>query len=207
MARLLHILAAPRPDGVSRTRKVVAAFFDTYRQTHPNDSIETLDLFAAALPEMDAVGVEAKFKNASGEPMESAVAERWRAIDGYVEQFLAADKYVFSSPMWNFGIPYRLKHYFDVIVQARRTFRFVGGKSEGLAAGRPAALLTSRGGIYAPGSPWEATNQQEPYLRTILAFIGLTELKVVAFEGTDSRGADQRLVAALEQARALAREF
>lgn len=207
MARLLHIVSAPRPEGVSRTRQVAAAFFDAYRQPHPNDSVETLDLFATRLPEMDAVGVEAKFKNARGEATESAVQQRWQEIDRFVEQFLAADKYVFTAPMWNFGIPYRLKHYFDVIVQARRTFRFMGGKSEGLAAGRPAALLTSRGGVYSPGSPGEAMNQQEPYLRTILAFIGITDLKVVAFEGADSRGAEERLAAALEQARALARSF
>ena len=167
MARRLHIVAAPRPDGVSRTRQVAAAFLDAYRQANPSDKIETLDLFAAPLPEMDAVGVEAKFKNARGEEMEGAVRQRWNEIDHFVEQFLAADKYVFTAPMWNFGIPYRLKHYFDVIVQARRTFRYVSGKSEGLAAGCPAVLLTSRGGIYSPGSPGEAMNQQEPYLGTI----------------------------------------
>lgn len=205
MARVLHLVAAPRPQGISRTRRVAAAFFDAYRQAHPGDSIETLELFAAPLPEIDAVGVEAKFKNARGEAMEGAAQQRWQEIDRFVEQFLAADKYVFTAPMWNFGIPYRLKHYFDVIVQAKRTFRYVGGKPEGLAAGRPAALLTSRGGVYSPGSPGEAMNQQEPYLRTILGFIGITELKVVAFEGTDSRGAEDRLAAALEQAGALAR--
>lgn len=56
MAKLLHILAAPRADGVSRTRKVAAAFFDAYRQAQPNATIDTLDLFATALPEMDALG-------------------------------------------------------------------------------------------------------------------------------------------------------
>lgn len=207
MAHVLHIVAAPRAEGVSRTRKVAAAFFDAYRAVHAQDRIETLDLFTATLPEMDAVGVEAKFKNQRREEMEGAVRERWQEIDRVVAQFLSADKYVFTAPMWNFGIPYRLKHYFDVIVQAGRTFRYVSGKPEGLAAGRPAALLTSRGGVYSPGSPGEALNQQEPYLRTILGFIGITDLRVVAFEGTDSRGADERLAAALEQARALARTF
>lgn len=207
MAKLLHIVAAPRAEGVSRTRSVAAAFFAEYHQTHPKDRIDTLDLFAAALPEMDEVGVEAKFKNQRGEPMQGAVAQRWEEIEGYVEQFLAADKYVFTAPMWNFSIPYRLKLYFDVIVQAGRTFRFVAGKPDGLVTSRPVALLASRGGRYQPGSPLAAANFQDPYLKTILGFIGLTDLKVVAFEGTDSHGAEERRAAALEQARALARTF
>lgn len=207
MAKLLHILAAPRPEGVSRTRKLAAAFFEEYRRARPDDSVETLDLFAAPLPAMDAVGVEAKLKHQAGEALEGAVRQRWQEIDLFVEQFLAADKYVFTSPMWNFGVPYRLKLYLDIIVQAGRTFRFVEGKPQGLAAGRPAALLASRGGDYRPGSPFAAANFQDPYLKTILGFIGLSDLKVVAFEGTDSRGAEERLAQALEEARALARAF
>ena len=207
MAKLLHILAAPRADGVSRTRKVATAFFDAYRQAQPNATIDTLDLFAASLPAMDALGVEAKLKHQAAEELQGAVAQRWAEIERFVQQFLAADKYVFTAPMWNFGIPYRLKHYFDVIVQAGLTFRFVSGSVEGLAAGRPAALLTSRGADYRPGSPFAPFNQQEPYLKAILGFLGITDFRVAAFEGTDSHGAEERLALAVEQARALARSF
>ncbi len=71
----------------------------------------------------------------------------------------------------------------------------------------PAALLTSRGGDYRPGSPFAPFNQQEPCLKVILGFLGITDFCVAAFEGTDSHGAEERLALAVEKARALAHSF
>jgi FMN-dependent NADH-azoreductase len=78
--------------------------------------------------------------------------------------------------MWNFSIPYTLKHYIDVIVQPKYLFRYTGSGVEGLAKNRKMVVVASRGGDYSPGSPGQAQDLQEPYLRTIFGFVGITDI-------------------------------
>ncbi len=87
--------------------------------------------------------------------------------------------------MWNFGIPYRLKHYFDVIAQAGADLRLRAGQSYfGLVTGKPSVNVYASGGVYTPGSGMDAYDLQSKYLRQLLGFMGITDLKEIYACGT-----------------------
>jgi FMN-dependent NADH-azoreductase len=101
------------------------------------------------------------------------------------DYFKSADKYLFSLPMWNFGISYKLKHYIDVLVQRGLAFSFTPETGyKGLITGKPAIAIYARGGAYGPGSGAESYNAQSTYFRQVLGFIGFTDIKEIFVEPT-----------------------
>lgn len=114
MSKLLYIEAAPSKSR-SHTVAVSQAFLDAWRAAHPGDEIERLDLWQVALPPFDAQAIEAKFAVLRRNDFTAEQFARWEAVRRVSRHFNAADKYVFSVPMWNFGVPYVLKHYIDVV--------------------------------------------------------------------------------------------
>jgi FMN-dependent NADH-azoreductase len=87
--------------------------------------------------------------------------------------------------MWNFGIPYKLKHYIDLLVQPGLTFSFSPEAGyKGLVTGKPVVAIYARGGAYGPGSGGEGYDQQSSYLKQILGFIGFTDIKEIFVEPT-----------------------
>jgi len=183
MASVLHILASPRPESFST--RVANAFLATYRKTCPRDAVETLDLFRAEIPPFTAPQAKAKYAVMAGQPPKSEAELAWRGVIKAVEHFKKFDKYVVSSGMWNFNIPYRLKQYVDVIVQPGMTFAHSPEKGyTGLVVGKPLMLILARGGTYGPGNPCDTYDFQESYLRAIFAFIGFTNIRSVLIQGT-----------------------
>jgi FMN-dependent NADH-azoreductase len=115
-------------------------------------------------------------------PPEAQTPESKAAIavsDQLVEEFLGADRYIFGVPMYNFNIPSTFKAYIDQIVRAGKTFAVGPNGYEGLVKGKKALFITSSGGSYPPGSPMGAFNFQEPYLRVIFGFVGVTDVQFV----------------------------
>ena len=123
MANLLHIVASPR--GESYSTRLAKAFLEAYRQARPQDRVETLDLFRADIPPFSAPAAKAKYsvrrRPATPRRGRGGLEARDRNHPPLRGGF---DRYVVSSPMWNFGIPYRLKQYIDVIVQPSLTVAF-----------------------------------------------------------------------------------
>ena len=128
-----------------------------------------------------------------------------------INHFKGFDKYVLSSPMWNFGVPYRLKQYIDVIVQPSLTVSYSAEKGYvGLVAGKPLVLILARGGVYQVGDPCETFDFQDTYLRCIFGFIGLTDIRSICIQGTMQSSREQLEVAArkaIAEASAAALEF
>jgi FMN-dependent NADH-azoreductase len=108
-----------------------------------------------------------------------------------LEEFLAADVVVIGAPMYNFTVPSQLKAWIDRILIAGKTFRYSEAGPVGLAGGKRVIIASSRGGIYAPGMPFEANDFQEQYLRAVFAFIGIEEVEIVRAEGL-ALGPEQR---------------
>ncbi len=107
------------------------------------------------------------------------------------KQFTSADKYVLAVPMWNFGIPYRLKQYIDLIVQPGYTFSYSEDKGyEGLVVGKPLLAVYARGGEYATGSQTEAFDLQTRYIELIFGFMGFKDIRSVVVEPTLQGGPD-----------------
>jgi FMN-dependent NADH-azoreductase len=105
MARLLYVEASPRKD---RSASIEAAriFLTEYQKTHPKDAVETLDLWHTPLPEFDGEVIKSKYAILHGLKHTEAQRHAWSAVEKIISHFTSADKYVFSLPMWNFGVPY-----------------------------------------------------------------------------------------------------
>jgi FMN-dependent NADH-azoreductase len=101
----------------------------------------------------------------------------------YLEELVAADIVVIGAPMYNFSIPSQLKAWIDRVVVAGKTFRYGANGAEGLLKNKKVFIASSRGNVYAPGSPSAAFEHHESYLTGVLFFIGLTDLTIVRAEG------------------------
>jgi len=209
MAKLLHLIASPRGDR-SASRTVAERFLAAYRAAHPEDTVETLDIWEADLPAFDGATIDAKYAVLHGAEKTPAQQAAWDAVVALADRFKGADKYLLSLPMWNFGIPYRLKHYIDLIAQPGLTFSFTPGEGyKGLVTGKPAAIVYARGGAYGPGTGAEGYDQQSGYLRQVLGFLGFTDLREIFVEPTLAGGPakDEAVVKATGTAETTARAF
>jgi FMN-dependent NADH-azoreductase len=210
MAKLLYIKASPRGDR-SYSIAVADKFVESYKAAHPNDEIVTLDLFQTSLPEFDGHILESKYVILHGKEFTSEQKESWTAVEKIIEAFKSADKYVLATPMWNFSIPYKLKHYIDILVQPGYTFSYSPETGyTGLVTGKPITVVYARGGQYPAGTDFESFDLQTKYMELILGFIGITDVRELIIEPTLMEGPDvanQKKEEALNKAQKLAKDF
>lgn len=184
MPKLLHISASPRPTN-SYSRRAAGAFVEAYAQARPDDEIETLDLWQATLPEFDGAMLEAKYAVIHQRNQSVDQEQAWGEVKQTIDHFAGADLYLISTPMWNFGIPYRLKHYIDIITQPGLSFGFdVDSGYFGLLKEKSAVVICARGGTYPVGSDDAEIDFQWPYLRHMLSFVGVHDVKELLVEAT-----------------------
>jgi FMN-dependent NADH-azoreductase len=171
---------------------VAKAFLDSYRQAQPNGRVEVLDLYKADIPPFYAPQAKAKYAVMAGQTPHDDAESAWLPILRTINHFKKFDGYVLSCPMWNFGVPYRLKQYIDVIVQPSLTVSFSPDKGyTGLVSGKPLVLILARGGVYPKGNPCETFDFQETYLRGIFGFIGFTDIRAIHIQGTMQNSPEQ----------------
>ncbi|TAN60727.1 ACP phosphodiesterase [bacterium] len=208
MKKLLHIIATPRGEE-SRTLQVTAAFLERFKKKYPDCKIDELNLTAEALQPFTARIVSGKYVLLGGKELTESLKDTWKNIEYHINRFLSADGYLITAPMWNFSIPYSLKHYIDIIVQPKYLFRYTDKGVEGLAKNRRMAVITSRGGDYSQESPFHAYDFQEPYLRFIFGFVGITDITFVNSQPMDmgEQTQKEKIEAAKELARKAADAF
>ncbi|UCF16228.1 MAG: NAD(P)H-dependent oxidoreductase [Phycisphaerales bacterium] len=210
MSKLLYIQASPRIQR-SHSIAVADAFVTSYRESHPDDEIVTVNLFEASLPNFDGLAVQAKYTILHGQPHSDEEVQAWKNVEAVIEQFTSADKYVLATPMWNFGIPYRLKQYVDILVQPGYTFSYSQEKGyEGLVVGKPLLVVYARGGDYHASSEAEAFDMQSKYVELIFGFMGFKNLRSIFVEPTLQGGPDvakARMREASERAKQIAAKF
>ncbi|MBD2438968.1 FMN-dependent NADH-azoreductase [Nostoc sp. FACHB-110] len=177
MANILHIDSSPRGER-SISRSLSHAFVTSWKNAHPGDTVTYRDLGHHPVPHVDEGWIAAAFS-----PPETHTPELTQAIqlsDSLIDELLAADRYVFGVPMYNLNIPSTFKAYIDQIVRIGRTFAVDANGYKGLIdSNKKVLIITSRGGTFPPGTPFAAYDHQEPYLRTILGFIGLTDVSFI----------------------------
>ncbi|HEX4021341.1 MAG TPA: FMN-dependent NADH-azoreductase [Acidobacteriaceae bacterium] len=178
MPTLLQIDSSPRTDSVSRelTRKYVAE----WKKQNPDGTVIVRNVALDPVPFVTEPWIHASHTDAAARTPEQKKA--LELSDKLVDEFLAADIVVLGVPMWNFGVPAPFKAWIDQITRAGRTFQYTANGPKGLSKATRAIVLSARGGAYAPGSPYSAFDQQEPYIRTILAFLGIPQVEVVHAE-------------------------
>lgn len=183
MKKLLHIIATPRGEE-SRTLQVTEAFLEVFKEKKQDWVIEELDLSKEQLPSLTVKRVDGKYVLLGGRDLFGELKEAWQEIISHIDRFLSADAYLISTPMWNFSIPYTLKQYIDIIVQPKYLFRYTATGVEGLVKERKMVVITSRGGDYT-SSETRKNDFQEPYLRTIFGFIGVTDISFIIAQPMD----------------------
>lgn len=209
MSKLLYIEASPRKDR-SASIEVAQSFVSAFQDENPDNLVETLDLWSLALPEFDGDRINAKYRVMHGENPSTDEAKAWDEITRIVDQFKNTDSYLFSLPMWNFSIPYKLKHYFDLICQPGLAWSFSPDTGyQGLITGKSATLILARGGEYSSSAEAGAMDFQKTYMEMILGFIGFQGIQTVLIEPTltDPESKQQTLITAKEQAVSIAKQL
>lgn len=208
MSKLLYVESSPRKDR-SASIEVAQSFITAFQNADASNEVETLDLWSLRLPEFDGDRINAKYKVLHGENSTDGEAEAWDEISKIVAQFKNADSYLFSIPMWNFSIPYKLKHFIDVITQPGLTFSFSPESGyQGLVTEKSATVIYARGAEYS-NSEANAMDFQKTYMEMILGFIGFQDIKTVLIEPTltDLESSEKILSAAKEQAIVFAKQL
>jgi FMN-dependent NADH-azoreductase len=209
MTKLIHIQSSPRGSR-SASQAIAACFVESYRATHPGDTLETLDLWQTDLADINGTLLDAAYAIKHDLPHSSEQRRAWQAIVAVADHFKSADKYLISLPMWNFSIPYKLKHYIDLIVHRGLTYNVTPeGRYTGLVIGKPLAAVYGRGGAYGPGTGAESWDYQSTYLKHVFGFIGFSDIREVFVEPTEMGrlARDKALADAKRRATDLAAQF
>tara|TARA_B100000686_G_scaffold350856_1_gene447963 strand:+ start:50 stop:679 length:630 start_codon:yes stop_codon:yes gene_type:complete len=184
MPKLLHIEASPH-ERSSHSIEMAHVFLESYREAHPTDDVETLNVWSADLPELNASALGAKYAVLKNHKKTPEQIEAWNGISKTVEHFKSASKYLLSLPMWNYSIPYQLKRYIDVITQPGLTYSFDSENGyNGLVRGCSIAVIYARGDEYGKESKVEDMDFQKPYIETWLRFIGFADIRPIVIEPT-----------------------
>ena len=198
MNRLLYIGASPRKER-SRSAMVADRLLARLKERYPASSVERLDVFDIDLPAFDQDAVAGRYHLLAGNAVDPEQADAWWGLKKWTDQFLSFDSYLIATPMWNFGIPYRLKQYIDILTQPGLTFRNDSdGNVEGLAQGRRAIIVAASAMPFGSLPEIDGLDFQLAYLKAWLGFIGVTNIGAVRVAGTF--GPDDVVAAAMAQA-------
>jgi FMN-dependent NADH-azoreductase len=185
MTHILYIEASPRKKR-GASIEIARATLSAWQATDNSVTVDELDVWSTDLPEFDGPIMEAKYAGLAGSPLTAEQAVAWAKIRALAARFLAADVLVLAVPLWNFSVPYKLKHLIDVVSQKDVLFTFDERGFGGLLQGRKALLICARGLDYSPGAltPAGSYDFQKPYVETWLRFIGITDIRTVVVEKT-----------------------
>src|SRR5450830_298514 len=179
MSTLLHIDSSARFTG-SITRQLSAAYVEQWQAKHAGGRIIARDLASEALPHVSEALLGAYFT-----PADNRSAEQQSIIalsDKLVDELIAADTLVIGIPMYNFAPPSAFKAWIDHICRAGRTFKYGENGPVGLLSGKRAVVILTRGGVYSEG-PAQVFDFQTAYIKSVLGFIGITDVELVVVEG------------------------
>jgi FMN-dependent NADH-azoreductase len=167
---------------------VANSFIDSWSRGDPAMTVDTLDVWSADLPVFDGPVLQAKYAGIAGEALTDEQRLAWDRIRGIAARFFLAEVIVISTPMWNFGIPYRLKQLIDAISHKDVVFAFDGREVTGLLTGRTAVIAAARGGNFGDDFLAEEHDYQVRYLYDWLNMIGITDVHHIIVQKTFETG-------------------
>ncbi|HYR25948.1 MAG TPA: NAD(P)H-dependent oxidoreductase [Aquabacterium sp.] len=174
--KILQINASARTEGANSTR-VANRVTQRLKERHPQAAVTVRDLATNPHPVLDGAALGALFTPADQRTAEQAA--RVALDDALIAEVQAHDVIVLGVPMYNFGVPVQLKTWLDAIARNGVTFRYTANGPEGLLKGKTVYVAFARGGIYRD----TPADSQTPYLKTILGFLGITDVKFIYAEG------------------------
>ncbi|MFC5452417.1 FMN-dependent NADH-azoreductase [Paenibacillus aestuarii] len=208
--KVLYITAHPNNQDTSYSLAVGAEFIESYLQSHPSDEVVHLDLYNAIIPDIDSDVFNGWRKLADGVDLTHAEKAKVERLNELVEQFIAADKYVFVNPTWNFSYPPVLKAYIDAICVAGKTFKYVPDKGPvGLLDLKKAVHIQASGSLLSPGSEMESFEMGHRHLDVIMKFLGVPNFEAIFVEGMGAASDQTQVIKdkAIRKARELAKTF
>ncbi|MBT9553217.1 MAG: NAD(P)H-dependent oxidoreductase [Hydrogenophaga sp.] len=173
---ILQINASARREGANST-KVANSVVERLKAANPAATFTLRDLAVAPHPVLDEAALGALFT-----PADQRTAEQNARValdDALIAEIQAHDTIVLGVPMYNFGVPVQLKAWIDAIARAGTTFRYTATGPEGLLTGKTVYVALARGGLYRD----TPNDSQVPYLKAVLGFLGLTDVRFIYAEG------------------------
>jgi len=182
---MLHVEASPRKER-SASIEAATAHIEYIKKKHPNTEVRKLDVWNTQLPEFTGHIMDAKYAGLSGTQLSPAQNDAWAQIQELAALFFWADHIVFSIPLWNFGVPYKLKHLIDVISQKDILFSVTDDGLKGLLEEKKVTAIYARGLNFDADSPTPAQNFdfQKPYMEMWFRFVGINNWESIVIEKT-----------------------
>ena len=181
MSNVLIIESSARQQG-SFSRQLTQQFISQWQAAHPTDQVTVRDLALHPVPHLDANLLGGWMKPEAQRSADDHAS--LKRSDELTDELLAADVLVLAAPMYNFAIPSTLKAWLDHVLRAGVTFKYTETGPQGLLTGKKAYVLTARGGLYAGST----SDHQEPYLRQVMAFVGIHDVTFIHAEGMNLGG-------------------
>lgn len=187
MANVLYVTCNLKTREESRSLTIGTEFLHRYLEHHPDDNVHFLDLYRDPIQRIDADVLGAWQKLRAGGYLASLSEDEQRKLSRIwklADQFAAADKYVFVTPMWNLGFPAELKMYIDTVCVVGKTFTYTDKGPVGLLRGKGKKCLHihSSGGFHFGAEE----DHSVPYLRSVMKFMGVEDFTSIVVEGVDA---------------------
>jgi FMN-dependent NADH-azoreductase len=179
MKNILHIISSPRGEE-SVSIKLGNAIVEQITETFPGSTATELDLTKNPLPHIDEVTVSAL--RTPADQHNEIQKEIIKASDTAIVQLFEADIIVIGVPLYNFGVPSHLKSWLDHVVRAGKTFKYTAEGPKGFVEGKKVYIAFSSGAIYSDG-PYKEFDFATPYIKAVLAWIGIHDVTVYRAEG------------------------
>jgi FMN-dependent NADH-azoreductase len=179
MPTLLHLDSSPLESSISR--ELTREYVKTWENSHPDGRVIYRDLAANAPKPVDAKWIYAAYTPEANRTPEQKAA--LALSDEMIDELERADEYVIGVAMHNFSIPSVLKLWIDQVARKGKTFAYSETGPQGMLHGKKATILVATGGVYAPGTPAGAMNFVDPYLKILLGFLGVKDVKIVTAGG------------------------
>jgi FMN-dependent NADH-azoreductase len=177
MSTLLKIDVSSRGK-LSISRKLSSLFLEQWEKAHADHKVIERDIASTDIPFLEFPWISANITKLSARTEEQKAL--LKLSDDLIAELQQADEYLIATPMYNYGIPAKLKAYVDHIVRTGLTFRMnADGSYEGLLRDKKATVIIASAGEYKPGAPAEGFDTLKPYLREILGYIGVTDVTFI----------------------------
>jgi len=178
--KLLEIQSSPRGES-SDSITLTKSFIETCKSADNSIVVDTLNVWHESLPEFDYEAIGAKYKAVKQETMTEAESKVWKRIQSLIQRFRNADRIVLGTPMWNFGLPYKLKQLIDLVAQRNYLFTYDGKQYGPLLNVEKAIVVHTRGSPFLEGTPISPSrfDHQATYLDFWLRLVGVRDLRSV----------------------------
>ena len=182
--KINYIECSPRGER-SHSTKIAQAYIEQAKKNIPDLELNHINPWSLNLPEFDGDMLNAKYSVIRGTDPSADEVSAWSNVKKIFDEFNNADHYLFSVPMWNFNIPYKLKHYIDIITQPGMSWSYTPDDGyKGLMTDKTATIIYATGDGYGAGTGFESFDLQKPYVNLWLTFLGFKKIERVVVDRT-----------------------